>query len=394
MGGAIRLGLPIAGFVRALSSAAMILCLSGCSLVSLKSPERPLDVRDLNARILIREYSSHFIAAVEQCAADITATEDDPAILDNTLRWQIAAVGAASRAATQLAPMTSVLDTWTLALQMRDFLSEGNAGGAILGRHQGAALAVAREQAERADALARRLIAPHDFERYQKFAAQYIREHPLENLQFARAPVVELWSRQSAADAKLVDSLGTIPEAMADVADRLQIYSDTLPSLTLWKTQLALRESGYSTGDIRSALKQLDARLAKLSSAAETAPETVQSAIADVRRSVVDVLDRLDASSAALIKALGFERAALTEAVRTEREAASNTVDVQRKAFAQDIAKVADQIVQSSGEQVRQLAREVLLLVILLIVVVLGLPFAAGYLVGRGRRGPVPTARE
>jgi hypothetical protein len=69
-------------------------------------------------------------------------------------------------------------------------------------------------------------------------------------------------------------------------------------------------------------------------------------------------------------------------------------VDVQRKAFAQDIAKVADQIVQSSGEQVRQLAREVLLLVILLIVVVLGLPFAAGYLVGRGRRGPVPTARE
>jgi hypothetical protein len=181
---------------------------------------------------------------------------------------------------------------------------------------------------------------------------------------------------------------------MSDVADRLQIYSDTLPSLTLWKTQLALRESGYSTGDIRSALNQLDARLAKLSTAAETAPELVQSAIADVRRSVVEVLDRLDASSAALIKTLGIERAALTEAVRTEREAASNTVDVQRKAFAQDVAKVADQIVQSSGEQVRQLAREVLLLLTLLIVVVLGLPFAAGYLVGRGRRGPVPRARE
>lgn len=141
-------------------------------------------------------------------------------------------------------------------------------------------------------------------------------------------------------------------------------------------------------------MRQLDTRLAKLSTAAESAPELVQGAIADVRRSVVDVLERLDASSAALIKALGFERAALTGAVRTEREAASNTVDVQRKALAQDLAKLADQIVQSSGEQVRELAREVLVLLILLIVVVLGLPFAAGYLVGRGRRGRLPGPHD
>jgi hypothetical protein len=41
--------------------------------------------------------------------------------------------------------------------------------------------------------------------------------------------------------------------------------------------------------------------------------------------------------------------------------------------------------VKSAGEQARYLAREVLLLLIVLAVVVLGLPFAAGYFVGRAR---------
>jgi hypothetical protein len=44
-------------------------------------------------------------------------------------------------------------------------------------------------------------------------------------------------------------------------------------------------------------------------------------------------------------------------------------------------------VVKSAGEQARSLAREVLLLLIVLAIVVLGLPFAAGYLVGRARSG-------
>jgi hypothetical protein len=375
-----------------LGSAAALLCISGCSLVSLRSPERPLSTRDLNARILTREYSSHFVAAVEQCADRISAAEKDPKVVGNTLRWKIAAAAESQRAATQMAPMMSLLDTWTLARQMRAFMSQGNAGGALFGRHQDAALTVANELADDADALAKRVIPPGEFNRYQKFVEAYTRERPLENLEFVRASVVELWSRESGVDVKLVDSLGTIPEAMADVAGRLQMYGDTVPSRAMWRTQLALRESGYTGSDVQSALDRLDNRLARLSAVADAAPDLVHGAVADVRHSVDDVLNRLDASSAALIKALEVERAALSTTVRTEREAVTGAVDAQRAAIALDATRIADQVVRSAGEEVRRLAREVLLLLILLFMIVLGLPFAAGYVVGRAQRGRAAEA--
>jgi hypothetical protein len=48
--------------------------------------------------------------------------------------------------------------------------------------------------------------------------------------------------------------------------------------------------------------------------------------------------------------------------------------------------------VNDTGQQVRYLAREALLLLIVLVIVVLGLPFAAGYLVGRTRGGSKRTS--
>jgi hypothetical protein len=46
--------------------------------------------------------------------------------------------------------------------------------------------------------------------------------------------------------------------------------------------------------------------------------------------------------------------------------------------------------VRSAGAQARWLAGEVLLLLIILVAVLLGLPFAAGYLVGRARHRHSP----
>jgi hypothetical protein len=361
------------------------LLVCGCSLVSLKSPERPLSPRDLNARILTREYSAQFTAGVAECADDIAAHEADPNVMINALRWKIAAATESQRAATRMIPMMSLLDTWTLSAQMKQFLSPGNPGQALFGAHQSQAAMLASGLDADIRTIAYRLIAPHDVAQYQQFVDDYVHEHPLTSLDFVRVSVVELWSRQSGADAKMADSLGTIPEALADVSDRLQLYSQNLPALNLWKTQLALQKSGLSGLEVRSALRQLDDRLARMSAAAEGAPELVHGAVTDVRRSVIDVLNRVDASSAALIRSLGTEREALAADVRTEREALLTAADEQRKAVAQDLAKIADQVVVASGQQARYLAREVLLWVIALAVVILGAPFAAGYLVGRAR---------
>ena len=372
---------------RLLACGALTLTLSSCSLISLKSPERPLSPRDLNARILTRELSAQFVTAVNRCADDIAASERDPAVLENGLRWEIAAVGESRRAATRLVPVMSLLDTWALAVQMQAFTAEGAPGGALFGAHQQAVRDVSGNYASDAQALARRLLAPHDFAVYQSFVENYVREHPLADLTFARPSIVALWSREQAGDARLVDSLGTIPEAMADAADRLEIYGDTVPAQVMHRTELVLRESGYTRGDIQAAIRQLNERLERLTAVAESTPDLVRSAEAEVRQSLKDVLDRLDVSSRNAEQTLHTERVALFADLQSERAAVMSQLDVERKAVAEDAARISSRVVKDTGAQLRELAAEVLLLLIVLAVVVLGLPFAAGYLVGRTRQG-------
>jgi hypothetical protein len=369
-----------------LGAALVLLAVTGCSLVSFKSPERPLSTRELNARILTRELSAQFVAAVARSAEDIAGTENDPTVLENTLRWEIAAVGESRRAATRMGPMLSLLDTWALAVQMQAFLADDAPGGALFGTHQPAVRGVTDDYAAGAEKLAQQLLSPGELGDYRKFVAAYAREHPLRDLNFARASVIAQWSREKGTDTKLIDTLGTIPEAMTDTADRLQIYGETVPVQLMRKTQLALREAGYSSDDVQNSLKQLDERLARLTAVAESTPELVHGAEAEVRKSLNEVLARLDAASAQAISALRTERAGLFTDLESERAAVVAAVDVQRKALAIDAGRIADQVVKSSGQQLRYLASEVLLLSIVLAVVVLGLPFAAGYLAGRAHQ--------
>ncbi len=368
--------------------AALLAGVGGCSLVTLKSPERPLSTRDLNARILTREYSARFIAAVEKSADRISTGEQDAEILANTLRWKVGATTESVRASTQIAPMMGLLDTWALARQMRAFLAEGNTGGTLFGSHQEAVREVAEVQAQNADALAERIIAPKEFQKYQEFVETYVRRYPLQDLTFDRASIVELWSSETGAEVKLVDSLGTIPEAMSDFADRMKIYGDTLPSQALWKTELALRDSGYSRIDIRRELEQLDDRMDRMTAVAENAPELVHDAVADVRRTLITIIDKVNQSTTAMMLAFHDERVDLTADIQAERAKALVALDEQRKALTLDAGRISNQLVITAGRELRRLALQVVLLLVLFAVVALGLPFAAGYFVGRGRRTP------
>jgi hypothetical protein len=131
-----------------------------------------------------------------------------------------------------------------------------------------------------------------------------------------------------------------------------------------------------------------------LSTAADSAPGLIHATVGDVRESLLQVIDRLDEASASLVEALRVERVALSESVHTEREAVAGLVDKQRQAIALDATNFADRVVRTSGGQVRLLAREVMLWLILLAVIVLGLPFVAGYIIGRGERERMRSAHD
>jgi hypothetical protein len=362
--------------------------LSACSLISIKSPERPLSTRDMNVRILTRELTTHFIDANGRSTDSILATETDPAVINNTLRWEVGVIVTSRDAETQLAPLMSLLDTWALALQLQGFVGEGAPGGKLFGKHQAAVRALTDNYANDVHALARSLLTTHEFADYQSFVDDYVRAHPLHDLKFARASVVEEWGRAKGGASSLLDEVGTIPQALADTSQRMQIYADTVPVQTTRRTQLALREAGYTPDDVRAAMARLDARLERLTAVAESAPELVHDAQEEVRQSLHEVLNRLDASVAASASAFRTERAALFVDIQAEREALTTAVDAQRKAITADAARIGQQLVRTSGEEVRHFTRVAMLYLMGLALVVLGLPFAAGYLVGRARSWP------
>jgi hypothetical protein len=366
--------------LRAAALAALIASVASCSLVSLKSPEKPLSTRDLNARILTREYSAHFIAAVEQTADQIATASQDPSIRVSALRWKIAAAASSERAASQTAPMMGLLDSWALALQMQQYLADG-AGRELFADQQPLAVTLAADLGEQAQQLARRLTAPDEFEHDQRFVDDYARTHPIDSLEFVRASVVDIWMHDSGAQVRLVDSLGTVPEALANAGELLRMYGDSAPSQVMWKAQLAVQQSGLSGAELQGALDRLDQRIAALSGMAENMPQRVDGVVREVSR-------RFDGAWAEMIGAVHTEGDTLSASVSTERQAAVQALDLERAAVAADADRIASQVIRDAGEQARALVRETLWVVIALAVVLLGLPFAAGYLLGRARRGP------
>jgi hypothetical protein len=352
--------------------------LAACSLVTLKSPEKPLSTRDLNARILTREYSAHFVATVGQAADAIAAGSADPAVRLDALRWKIAAAAKSERAASQMAPLMGLLDTWAFSAQMSEFFSAG-AGHSLFGDEQPRAVTVSADLQREAEAMAKRLTQAEEFQQDHEFIDAYVRENPLENLHFVRASIVEPWTRRMGTEVKLVDSLGTVPEALADAGDRLRMIGDTGPQQILWEAELAAQQSGVKGEDLQAALRRMDQRMADVTAMITDTPKLID-------RIARDAGTRFDASWADIMRDLRAQETELSATVSTERQAAVDALDKQRSAVTADAARIADQVVREAGDEVRRLVREALLLVIVLAIVVLGVPFGAGYFVGRAHR--------
>jgi hypothetical protein len=101
---------------------------------------------------------------------------------------------------------------------------------------------------------------------------------------------------------------------------------------------------------------------------------------------VRDVRKQVDVSVTDVLEKLHAERVDLSTAISVERQAAVDAFAAERQAISADAARIAAETIRDAGDQARRLVRGTLMLLIVLAVVILGLPFAAGYLVGRAQR--------
>ncbi len=361
---------------------AACLVLPGCSLLSIKTPEVPLTAQEQEARLLTRDYAAHFATTVTHLVDDTPQVDTDPAARSQALRLKLGAVTEITRASTGLSPMASLLDSWAFSLQFRDFLVTG-AGANLLGKAQPDARVSATRLADEADALARR-VTGKDYPRFSAFVSSYVQRYPIEGPDMVRPSVLSAWIAGE-QDKSALREAGTVAQALGDVSDRMRIYSERVPAMSLWQAEIALDRAGFDDASYRNALKNIDAELERISKLAESSPELAHAAIDELRKGLRASSDRLDASWMQMLRTLTVEREALAANIAGERESAVAAFDAERVQISADAAQITARAVDTSWRELRKLVREALLLTMVLAIVMLGLPFAAGYLVGRRR---------
>lgn len=351
--------------------------LTGCSLVSIEFPETPLAERDVNLRVATHRFVARFTEEVRGAADSIASASEDEAIVLDALRWKIGSTVSVSVAAFQTSPRDALVDTWTYAAQMKTYFSEG-AGSSLFGPDQNTAVETAAGLEARIAHLAGRFLTPVDLPPCEEFVASYAAEHPLEDLMSPRASAVEaFYAFMGIDEVEAIETVGTLGQVLSDFGSRVGILGDQLGREASWRTELFLREQGVDRPSLREDLDRFGARLERVAVVAEQTPAMLDSSLV-----------RLQEEVAVLIEAIGEQRVAAMEALAGERAIVLEALSTERAATLEDLRRAVDGWIETSLSRVQSLTGLVILGLVALVLVLFGVPFAMGVLVGRlsGRR--------
>ncbi len=278
---------------QACAIALRLLLLPACSLVTLESKAEPLPPQDLQARLMTRELATFFADRVQLAVERISSATEDTATRSAALRWQIASIGACRRASLRQDPREALVDVWGLSLQQRDFLTAG-AGSSLFGAEQSAAVGAAEQLVDDVERVVRATTTPAVRGIMEQVVHDYAERFPIASLDFAREPILPLWIA-AASDVGRVTTVGSSPEVMQDVADRIRILGEGVPEALAWRTELALTEHEEELADLQALLERLDAGLADIAALAEKSPELAATAARELQRELAPSIAALDA---------------------------------------------------------------------------------------------------
>ncbi|MGY0613917.1 chemotaxis protein [Vibrio sp. FJH11] len=363
----------------------LALALSGCSLLELKidSQTVPLTKQELNMRILTREYALQFFAQVEQ-AADVLQENYDPNDKVNQsyiLLWKINAEEGLQAAAYQVSPMAGLIDTWVFAHQVDQFYSTG-AGSNLFATDEAKNVSVSL--ANEVDKLAESLLKQDVYDNTKRFVADFVKQHPFADLSMIRTPAYRAWlefSQISEEDA--VTTLGTMPEALGDVSDRLSLTSKQTPKIITWKAQLLALNSSASIEKVNATLDSLQGTADSMRDFIDNNPEYMRYLAEQMAAELQPLIEDIDQKTEARLSQLGEERQALEELVARERQEIALIITHEREQFAQDMDRVSQQVVDLAMNKLIELVQNTIIYFILFIAVIFFAPLGLGYVLGK-----------
>ncbi|HGS4500143.1 TPA: chemotaxis protein [Vibrio parahaemolyticus] len=363
----------------------LVTTLSGCSLLEVKidSQTVPLTKQELNMRILTREYALQFFAQVEQ-AADVLQEQYDPNDKVNqsyVLLWKINAEEGLQAAAYQVSPMAALIDTWVFTHQMNQFYATG-AGRDIFATDE--AKQVSAHLTNEIDQLAQSLLKKEVYDKTKLFVADFVKQYPFADLSMIRTPAYRAWlEANQISEEDAVTTLGTMPEALGDVSDRLSLVSEQTPKIMTWKAQLLALNSSASIEKVNAALNSLQVTADSMRDFIDNNPEYMRYLAEQMAVELQPLVDDIDQKTEARLSQLGEERQALEEMVARERQEIALIITHEREKFAQDMDRVSQEVVNLAMTKLIELVKSTIVYFILFIAAIFFAPLGLGYVLGK-----------
>ncbi|USD41957.1 chemotaxis protein [Vibrio sp. SCSIO 43135] len=374
----------------------VIVSVSGCSLLEVKldSQTTPLTKQELNMRILTREYAQLFFTQVEQSADEISATYDsqDTVHQSYVLLWKINAEEGLQSAAYQASPTAALIDSWVFTYQMDQFFQSEAGSTLFLGD---SAQATSARLLTEIDALAKSLLKGDVYRSSKEFVEQFSSEQPFTDLTFFRTPAYRPWLAHSGiAEDEAVTTLGTMPEAMGDVSDRLSLVTEQTPKIMNWKAQLIAMNSSVSGEEFTATMESFRKTSESFQDFVANNPEymrnlaeqmaiELQPLVNDIDAKTDAKLVQLSGERAALEAMVARERAELVDMIERERKAIAVIVATEREKFTQDIDKVSQDVLTLAMDKLVSLIKSTIIYFVLFIIAIFFAPLGLGYMLGK-----------
>ncbi|MHC4550209.1 MAG: hypothetical protein ACYTEZ_15675 [Planctomycetota bacterium] len=296
--------------------------------------------RELRLRVL--EYARDFSAAVEAATQEILLEAPDSMTRRRAMLWRMSVVSACQSAAIHDDAAAALLDVWALAVQMRQYLEEGDGQG-IFGPFQPVVVSAARRLEQEVNRLADSVPGSGEATQGRERVYAWVAEHPMRGPLFARATTTA-----EAASLTRDTALGTfgavrkMEEHLGDLGERLSFYVEHLPRQARWQAAYLLLELMH-TEQVTLALADVDRltvsaeriqkRVDELPELVTREREAVLEALRGERKALmIEGRTLVEAERETLLKEVETMRRATLDAVRAEREATLEGIDGQRLA--------------------------------------------------------------
>ena len=281
------------------------------------------DLSEREVRATVNAHLLRYAGVVEFTTHEALGYEKDPEIRMALLLWQINGIPACRSAAFLDDPLVAALDCWVLGLQELDYFQTAQAKLAF-----GPAQPFILERLRELHGNFERVLlsqAPKPQE-LQTRIAEFVREHPMKSLSYARESIAADAARITGdPELSAYAAVGTLDERMQEMAERLNIYAQQIPKQMLASAAI-VKEGVTRTREFQSLLKDandINRNLARLSSIEERLPAMIQTQVALA-------MEGLPAAMEPVTQMLTRERELIFEAATLERETTLEELDRQR----------------------------------------------------------------